>query len=106
MIKREKANGFALVLSLVLLMVMSLMGGSLVVISSTDHKSNNSSDEYQQAFYVAETGLLEAEKDLMKNQCLKSKLLPHELAQAVLFFSSEQSGGCTNQSYIVDKGWL
>lgn len=65
MIKREKANGFALVLSLVLLMVMSLMGGSLVVISSTDHKSNNSSDEYQQAFYVAETGLLEAEKDLI-----------------------------------------
>ena len=48
----------------------------------------------------------ESEKDLMKNQCLKSKLLPHELAQAVLFFSSEQSGGCTNQSYIVDKGWL
>ena len=63
MIKRKKENGFALVLSLVLLMVMSLMGGSLVVISSTDHKSNNSSDEYQQAFYVAETGLLEAEKD-------------------------------------------
>ena len=45
-------------------------------------------------------------KDLMKNQCLKERLLPHELAQAVLFFSSEQSGGCTNQSYIVDKGWL
>ena len=65
MIKRKKENGFALVLSLVLLMVMSLMGGSLVVISSTDHKSNNSSDEYQQAFYVAETGLLEAEKDLI-----------------------------------------
>ena len=48
----------------------------------------------------------ESEKDLMKNQCLKERLLPHELAQAVLFFSSEQSGGCTNQSYIVDKGWL
>ena len=61
--KNEK--GFALVLSLVLLMVMSLMGGSLVVISSSDHKGNNSSDEYQQAFYVAETGLLEGEKDLI-----------------------------------------
>ena len=48
----------------------------------------------------------ESEKDLMKNQCLKERLLPHELAQAVLFFSSDQSGGCTNQSYIVDKGWL
>jgi NAD(P)-dependent dehydrogenase (short-subunit alcohol dehydrogenase family) len=48
----------------------------------------------------------ESEKDLMKNQCLKEKLMPHELAQTVLFFSSEQSSGCTNQSYIVDKGWL
>ena len=28
----------------------------------------------------------ESEKDLMKNQCLKERLLPHELAQAVLFF--------------------
>ena len=48
----------------------------------------------------------ESEKDLMKRQCLKEKLMPHELAQAVLFFSSEQSSGCTNQSYVVDKGWL
>jgi NAD(P)-dependent dehydrogenase (short-subunit alcohol dehydrogenase family) len=48
----------------------------------------------------------ESEKELMKRQCLKEKLMPHELAQAVLFFSSEQSSGCTNQSYVVDKGWL
>ena len=61
--KNEK--GFALVLSLVLLLVMSLMGGALIVISSGDHQSNNSSDQYQQAFYVAETGLLEAEKNII-----------------------------------------
>ena len=61
--KNEK--GFALVLSLVLLLVMSLMGGALIVISSGDHQSNNSSDQYQQAFYVAETGLLEAEKAII-----------------------------------------
>ena len=48
----------------------------------------------------------ESEKELMKNQCLKSKLLPSDIAKAVLFFSSEQSSGCTNQSYVVDKGWL
>ena len=48
----------------------------------------------------------ESEKELMKRQCLKEKLMPHELAQAVLFFSSKQSSGCTNQSYVVDKGWL
>jgi len=48
----------------------------------------------------------ESEEDLMKKQCLKEKLMPKEIAQAVLFFSSDQSSGCTNQSYIVDKGWL
>ena len=62
--KNKKENGFALILSLVLLMVMSLMGGSLVVISSGDHRGNNFGDSYQQAFYVAETGLLEGEKYL------------------------------------------
>ena len=61
--KNEK--GFTLILSLVLLMVMSLMGGALIVISSGDHQSNNTSDQYQQAFYVAETGLLEAEKAII-----------------------------------------
>jgi len=48
----------------------------------------------------------ESEKELMQRQCLKEKLMPKELAQAVLFFSSDQSSGCTNQSYVVDKGWL
>ena len=47
-------KGFALVLSLVLMLVMSLMGGALIVISAGDHQSNNRSDEYQQTFYVAE----------------------------------------------------
>ncbi len=65
--KNEK--GFALVLSLILLLVMSLMGGALIVISSGDHQSNNTSDQYQQAFYVAETGLLEGEKNII-NQFL------------------------------------
>ncbi len=61
--KNEKC--FALVLSIILLLVMSLMGGSLIVISAGDHQSNNTSDEYQQTFYVAETALLEAQKSLM-----------------------------------------
>ena len=63
--KHKNEKGFALVMSLVLLMVMSLMGGALIVISSTDHQSNNSSDEYQQAFYVAETALIEGEKSVI-----------------------------------------
>tara|TARA_B110000008_G_C16919962_1_gene544291 strand:- start:983 stop:1594 length:612 start_codon:yes stop_codon:yes gene_type:complete len=44
---------------------MSLMGGALIVIASSDHQGNNSSDEYQQTFYVAETALMEAEKSLV-----------------------------------------
>lgn len=63
--KNEK--GFALVLSLVLLLVMSLMGGSLIVIASGDHSSNNTSDKYQQVFYVAETGLMQGEKWVANN---------------------------------------
>ena len=62
---KNKEKGFALVLALVLLLAMSLMGGALVVTASSDHRGNNSSDEYQQTFYVAETALLEAQKSLM-----------------------------------------
>ena len=46
--KNDKQKGFALVLSLVLLLAMSLMGGALIVIASSDHQSNNSMTEYQQ----------------------------------------------------------
>ena len=66
---KKKQKGFALVLSLVLLLAMSLMGGALIVISAGDHQSNNKSDEYQQTFYVAETALLEGEKYVL-NQYL------------------------------------
>jgi len=69
MIKNKNEKGFALVLSLVLMLAMSLMGGALIVISASDHQSNNKSDEYQQTFYVAETALLEGEKYLL-NQFL------------------------------------
>ena len=66
---RKNEKGFALVLSLVLLLVMSLMGGALIVVSSVDHSNNNTSDDYQQTFYVAETALLEGEKYIV-NQFL------------------------------------
>ncbi len=64
---RNEEKGFALVLSLILLITMSLMGGSLIVVSSGDHQNNNSSDQYQQAFYVAETGLMQGEKWVIDN---------------------------------------
>ena len=59
---KKKQSGFALVLSLVLLLVMSLMGGVLIVVASSDHSKNTASDRYMQTFYVAETALLEGER--------------------------------------------
>ena len=67
--KNNSEKGFALILSLVLLLAMSLMGGALIVMSAGDHKSNNSSDNYQQTFYVAETALIQGEKYIL-NQFL------------------------------------
>ena len=64
--KNEK--GFAMVLSLVLLLAMSLMGGALILISSGDHQSNNDSDQYQQTFYMAEMALLAGEQYLADQQ--------------------------------------
>lgn len=48
----------------------------------------------------------EAEKELMQRQCLKRKLYPADIARTVLFFASDEAGACTNQSYIVDGGWV
>ena len=48
----------------------------------------------------------ESETDMLKKQCLKHKLMPSDIAKTVLFFGSDASSGCTNQDYVVDKGWL
>lgn len=48
----------------------------------------------------------EGEHELMQRQCLKRKLEPDEIAKVVLFFSSDDSGICTNQNYIADGGWV
>jgi len=63
--KNSNEKGFALVLSLVLMLAMSLMGGALIVISAGDHSANNESDDFQQTFYVAETALLEGERHIL-----------------------------------------
>ena len=63
--RNNKEKGFALILSIVLMLAMSLMGCGLIIIASGDHSSNNSSEDYQQTFYVAETALLEGERYLL-----------------------------------------
>jgi NAD(P)-dependent dehydrogenase (short-subunit alcohol dehydrogenase family) len=48
----------------------------------------------------------EGERELMTRQCLKRQLVPDDIARVVLFFASDASSAMTNQSYIVDGGWV
>lgn len=48
----------------------------------------------------------EGEAELMRRQCLKRKLLPEDVARVILFFAADDSSACTNQSYVVDGGWV
>ena len=48
----------------------------------------------------------ESEKELMLRQCIKRKLVPEDIAKFVLFMASDEAGACSNQTYIVDGGWL
>ncbi len=47
----------------------------------------------------------EGEADIFKHQCLKRFLVPEDIARPALFFASDESAACTNQSYVVDGGW-
>jgi type II secretory pathway pseudopilin PulG len=63
---KKNQNGFALVLAILLLVVMSIMGVTLVTIVSGDFNENEKRDEYQQALYAAETGVNDAKVWLRK----------------------------------------
>jgi NAD(P)-dependent dehydrogenase (short-subunit alcohol dehydrogenase family) len=56
----------------------------------------------QQDLWLTPDGVAE----LMQRQCLKRKLVPDDVARVVLFFAADDSSACTNQSYIVDGGWV
>jgi len=43
-------------------------------------------------------------KFILDSQALKRQLKPNDVAQLVLFLASDQSSGCTKQSFIVDGG--
>jgi D-xylose 1-dehydrogenase len=58
--------------------------------------------ERQVALWLTPDG----EAELMQRQCLKRKLMPDHIAGMVLFLASDDSAMCTNQSYIVDGGWV
>ncbi len=42
----------------------------------------------------------------MASQALKRSLAPEEVARLILFLAADDSGAMTNQSYVVDGGWV
>ena len=67
---RNSEKGFALALALMMLVVMSLMGATLMQVVSNDHKSNGLKDSNQQVFYAAETGIKEAKRYMLAQSSL------------------------------------
>ena len=66
-ILKKNANGFALPLALLLLVVMSLMASILISKINSEHKANTLKDKNQQAFYAAESGITLAKKWMVTN---------------------------------------
>ena len=56
----------------------------------------------QRTLWLTEAG----KQELMTRQCLKRELEPDDVARVVLFLASDDSAAMTNQSYIVDGGWV
>ena len=48
----------------------------------------------------------EGDKQRIDGQCLKRPLVPDDVARPALFFASDEAGAMTNQSYLIDGGWL
>jgi NAD(P)-dependent dehydrogenase (short-subunit alcohol dehydrogenase family) len=48
----------------------------------------------------------EYEKQIIARQALKRSLMPDDVARLVLFLASDDSRAITNQSHLVDAGWV
>ena len=48
----------------------------------------------------------EYEAEVLARQCLKRALTPDEVARLVLFLAADDSSVITNQSYVIDGGWV
>ena len=82
---KETEKGFALPLALLLLVVMTIMGATLVTISSNEHNANNDKDSNQQAFYAAESGISVAKNWMVGNVSNFSSTPPNDLDSKLRF---------------------
>ena len=48
----------------------------------------------------------EYKAEILRSQALKRDILPDDVARLVLFLAADDSSAITNQSYIVDGGWV
>ena len=83
---KNSEKGFALALALMMLVVMSVMGATLMSVVSNDHKSNGLKDTSQQTFYAAETGIKEAKRWMLAQSNLTPGNAPNvEFCKTDLF---------------------
>ena len=47
----------------------------------------------------------EFEQEVMAGQCLKTRVVPSDVASMALFLASDAAEKCTAQDFIVDGGW-
>ena len=78
-LKKNSEKGFALPLALLLLVVMTIMGATLVNITSTEHNANTNKDSNQQTFYAAESGISVAKNWMVRNISKFSSQPPNNL---------------------------
>ncbi len=48
----------------------------------------------------------EYKAEILASQALKQDILPEDVARLVLFLAADDSSGITNQSHVVDGGWV
>ena len=48
----------------------------------------------------------EYKAEVLSRQALKRLILPDEVARLILFLASDDSSAITNQSYVIDGGWI
>jgi D-xylose 1-dehydrogenase len=58
--------------------------------------------ERQRNFWLTD----EYKKEIMSRQAIKTEIQPEDVAKLVLFLASDESRAITNQSFIIDAGWV